>query len=568
MKKSKSLKWYLVLLLSLIFCVVIVLQIINGEFVLKEVIASKTRQIFEEVNYQYTRQLNDRISMSKKIADGIISNEKIKLLLAKQNREGFNYNTTVSQITMEVMKQLNTVSVNYNVVKGVTVHLMDGRTITGYCGYNYEPMHIDQGLGKDLKAEYFDYYWSFSDEDEGLCMLKYVADGSRVVGLLEIEFIDNLFGEILSTTASGLDMIVSIQDAAGLILCSNQWQSGMITQTKDDIVSLIPLNNRKWMLKSILPGDYLRTEFNRAMYMNIWIFAAASLPLFIIIFMIYYSVLNPLQQITNGLRYMQMRQWDFRLPQMTWSEFNLVSASFNEMADKLQEYHEQIKNQEKHFRELEMLSLASKFSPHFIYNTLDMIKWELELANRPEISELIVRFSQLLRYSISAETSAVPVWRDFRFIESYLLINRILSAKKLSFEINSTEDANHCFIPKLLIQPLIENSLKHGFANMSVEGNINIRASIAENILLIVVSDNGCGIDASMIDRLNRLLDQWNDGQKEAMREIGLGLYLVNSLIKHHYGPAYGIQLSTNDDGGLDVSVSLSHFPSIRLLMD
>lgn len=556
MRKLKSLQLLLMSLTILIMMIVVSLEIYLWLSIRDEIITKETYRIFEEVNYQYVRQLDDRLQICKKIADSIKSNEKIKVLLNNVRNEKINFRTASSQITTEVMKQLNTVSVNLNVVKGVCVHTTQDKSITAYMQTGCKPLDIPDGWYKQPKVDYYDYYW-ISQPQDNLYMLTYIMEGTRIVALLEIEFIDTLLSEIVQNTSSGLNMTVKIMEGENVLYYQGE------KETNDAISCSMLLNGGRWSIYSTLSDNYIDRETKRFIWYTFPIVLFALLLLLGVVLIFYRTVINPLKTITGGLQRVQSGCLDVRLPSATWREYEIVNENFNFMVVKLQELLDTIIKQNKKVRELEVLSLSAKFDPHFIYNTLDAIKWELELADRLEMSRLIVNFSTLLRYAVSIDDELPSIRRDFSFIERYIGIKQIQSPQSFEYRIELDDSIADYPIPRLLIQPLVENVIKYGFDGLEYTGMLLVSAVAAERGILITVSDNGQGLDKKQLDYYNWAFKRWEQGGESMVKNGGLGLYLVCGNVKTHYGSAYGLSLAPTPKGGLTVYVYIGCYPAL-----
>lgn len=193
--------------------------------------------------------------------------------------------------------------------------------------------------------------------------------------------------------------------------------------------------------------------------------------------------------------------------------------------------------EEKNKRIAEMNVLQAQIKPHFMYNTLDTIRWMAEDHNEEDIVEIIEAFTNLLRISLSKGKEIISVKEELSHVQSYLVIQKIRYEDKLNYEIQFDEEILNYKLIKLILQPLVENAIYHGIKEKRGNGKILITGKIENNLLCFTVVDNGKGMDKKTLDKINRMLKN-NNGKKN---EIGYGIFNVNERIKIIYGDEYGL---------------------------
>lgn len=226
-------------------------------------------------------------------------------------------------------------------------------------------------------------------------------------------------------------------------------------------------------------------------------------------------------------------------------ELGKLAHSFNRMT---REYRANLERSVEHQRELNetrIRMMQAQLNPHFLYNTLDSMKW-LGVTHRvPQIAELATDLAALLRFSIS-QAEFVTVEQELEFIDRYLEIQYIRFEDRFACEADVEERFQHCELPKLILQPLVENAIIHGVADQT-EGYIKITAWEEAGDLVICVQDNGCGIPAEALEKLK-------SGGEPGKH---LGLYNVNQILGLHYGEHYGVSAVSAPGRGSRVMVRL-----------
>lgn len=215
-------------------------------------------------------------------------------------------------------------------------------------------------------------------------------------------------------------------------------------------------------------------------------------------------------------------------------------------------------------KQAEYLALQNQINPHFLYNTLEGIRSEALLSHNPGIAHMTETLSNFFRYTISNLDTMVTVEDELRNVDNYYQIQkyRFGDRMKLSVEYEDGDEAviNSCRMPKLILQPVVENAIRHGLEPKVENGNIRIRFQLTEKRLLIFISDDGVGMDREQLDKLNGQLR----GTRFEVREPdspktkgGIAMINVNNRIKLIYGDAYGMQFYSTRGCGTDVEITL-----------
>ena len=189
--------------------------------------------------------------------------------------------------------------------------------------------------------------------------------------------------------------------------------------------------------------------------------------------------------------------------------------------------------------------MQAQLNPHFLYNTLDTMKWVAKANHIPEIATLASKLAKILRTSIS-QVQFITLKEEMELVESYAEIQKIRFYGKFCFEYELPEEIKQCRIPKLIVQPIVENAVIHGLADCD-EGHIYVKAMEKDGKLHIEVQDDGCGISREMMEQLNSRDREQLTGH--------LGFYNVDTIIRLHYGDEYGVQVETPERGGTKVTI-------------
>ena len=243
----------------------------------------------------------------------------------------------------------------------------------------------------------------------------------------------------------------------------------------------------------------------------------------------------------------QRGNFALRLPDGREDELGRLNDNFNRMMAGYQENLRRSVQHEKELNDTRLRMLQAQLNPHFLYNTLDSMKWMGITHQAPEVATLAADLASLLRAGISGN-DFVSLEEELELVERYIDIQSIRFEDRFTCEIAVEEKFQRCMVPKLVLQPIVENALLHGVSDME-DGFIKIWTEGDAEVITIFVSDNGRGMPPEFVEAINR-----GDA-----REAGghLGIYNVNSIIKLHFGARYGLSAQSAPGEGMRVGVRL-----------
>ena len=259
------------------------------------------------------------------------------------------------------------------------------------------------------------------------------------------------------------------------------------------------------------------------------------------------SITKPLQKLTEVTGQVAEGNLSVRSDIHTGDEAGVLSDSLNTMIDKINELLEQVTTEQVRLRKAEFELLQSQINPHFLYNTLDAIIWLAEAGEQKKVVSMVRSLSEFFRTSLNRGKDIISVKEELLHVRSYLEIQQVRYQDILNYDIDVPAELGNYLIPKITIQPLVENALYHGIKNKRGSGTIHIRGSRQEDFLVIEIEDDGIGISKER-------LWQVNDGiQKKILTGKDIyGLYNVNERVRLNFGEAYGIDIqSTYGEGTL-----------------
>lgn len=256
-----------------------------------------------------------------------------------------------------------------------------------------------------------------------------------------------------------------------------------------------------------------------------------------------------IEQLIDAFAAARSGNLHYRLEIPETSELSIVGRSFNSMLMSLDDLMKESEQKTRDAVLLEVEQLTSQFDPHFLYNTLSNIRFMIKL--RPQAAaEMTLALSRLLRYSIRHASAAVPLRDDMEYLYDYLAIMQYRFGERFDYSIHMAEESETALVPKLILQPLIENALKYG---MEKQESLRVTVEIAcrAQELVITITDNGPGIGAASLEQIRGTLEG------DVAPSGHSGLYNVHRRIRLLYGEPYGLTVTSWEGEGTQLVMRL-----------
>jgi len=213
----------------------------------------------------------------------------------------------------------------------------------------------------------------------------------------------------------------------------------------------------------------------------------------------------------------------------------------------------QLKAKDEEKRVLELQALQAQINPHFLYNTLASIRFLLEMGMEEKAGESLLALGKLLRRTFSDYRELITVREEMQNLENYLILMSNRYQDTFEWEIQVSDDARECRIPRISVQPLVENSISHGFSGKEDMGHITVNAYAENGELFITVTDDGVGGNAEEIRKL--LMDSLEITRKDQVS--GIGVKNVQERLQLIFGKEYGMAVENVQDGGICVTMRI-----------
>ncbi len=270
-----------------------------------------------------------------------------------------------------------------------------------------------------------------------------------------------------------------------------------------------------------------------------------SLLMLILYIMIGKQIIHPIEHIAHTMDQSTDNQLGSPLTDIRKNEIGKIEQSYNRMISNIQHLLNENELQMQKTYEAELKSLELQINPHFIFNTLDTINWTAVQEGAMDVSEMLTGLASILRYTVYGINQVVPLKSDIDWIHRYLELQKIRFHNKFSYDLFIQDPSiDQLRIHKLLLEPILENSLVHGFDGLNQNCHIEIRYQILHNqYLKITITDNGKGVSEARLQELRTMLSSPNWYRIETARSIGL----MNVMCRMHtYYKGSKIMIASN----------------------
>lgn len=400
-------------------------------------------------------------------------------------------------------------------------------------------------------------------------------DGKKMEGLLLVDMNFSSIDQLCQEASLGKKGYIYLIDSNGNIVYHPQQQlinAGLKHENVEDVVkhvfgSFFDYYNGQKRLITIETVNYCRWRIVGVAYMDemtvlqkdivksaLWVLLIGIISCAAISAFLSAKISQPIKQLEKSMKMVENGRFDVNIDVTGEAEVAQLSRTFNLMVSRIKVLMSQIVREQEAKRISEVNALQAQINPHFLYNTLDSIVWMAENGKAGDVITMVTSLARLFRISISRGRNIITVKEEVEHARNYLTIQKMRYKNKFQFKIDVQNEALDCRTLKLVLQPIIENSIYHGIEYMVDEGFINITAAIEDGKLMYEVRDNGLGMSREVLDGL---LSQKSGNGKPS----GVGIKNVNERIQLYYGKEYGLQIESEEEVGTIVRIWL---PAIK----
>lgn len=315
----------------------------------------------------------------------------------------------------------------------------------------------------------------------------------------------------------------------------------------------LPLNKYDLDVYAVMPQSVLKASqkiLARTLVMSV---TALSVLMIILYTYITKRLTNPLANLMDTIGRIRGGDTNLRVNYQVQDEIGKLGEEFNYMLDSIENLIGQQYQDKLLLNRAQYQALQAQINPHFLYNTLDTMSSIASIQDCDLVSDLCQSLSNMFRYSLDMKYPYATVSREIAHLKNYIFVMNVRMRQEIRYHFDIDDDALMYSVPKISIQPLVENAVNHGLKNKRGEKNIYIKIWQAEGKLYVMVRDDGVGMDA---EKFNRLLKENDTGLVEEGNSIGL--LNINARLKMIYGEEYGLSIESEPGKGSSVYLTVA----------
>ena len=538
----------------------------NSEGIIKEKSTDYSRDILNMIQLR----LNDYISNLTIISQDLLYDSKIYNVLKNENNESdrlstYEYENEINSLLKKVVLSRTEIQSICLVTNNRTYYYADNNSknvsIRKILPYENVLESARSAEGKPV--------WYIDAENRMvksiyLARTVYNRDNYMENGLLVLlvnkEFLDSVYqgltGNLKNIAIVSEDnQQIASRDSDDAYISSDELMASLNDDKGEKIdekaglfVSYVTLKNPHWKVVAYVTLDELYKDAYSLRWNIIMLSVISVLLLSVLSAFIAIDFVNPINRLVKGMKKVQKGDSNVYVQDDRKDELGFLNKTFNEMSGEINHLVNWVYREQLTRKEAELKALQSQINPHFLFNTLEAINWMAHLNNVPEISNTVSDLSDLMEASIGRDDRLITVEEEFTYVDKYISLLKRRFENRLELVRNVREDVVGIKIPRLLIQPLIENAVYHGLEKSRSKGVITLNASKHQGVLTIEVVDNGAGMGSEELERLNERLSMDNNTYFKKLGENkskSIGIENVNRRIKLFYGENYGLKIDS-----------------------
>ncbi|WP_234123476.1 sensor histidine kinase [Clostridium hydrogenum] len=559
-KKRNSLIYQLVLafLISSIIPVTLIMLIFN--FRMKNYIEGNMNQLIKNNVYKTQQYLQLSLNVYENLMYDVCSNDDIIQIVEAMNEQKGDMDVLYSQLRRELNRTVN----NNTCVQGITIITSSGRILyydkLSSSSENSHWIKFNKNFDNSMKntddIQYLPTQFETKIGDEKYYMFHMAH---KIVDYRDIY--RNIGVVIISIDSSVLEQVCTQQyqegsqgDNLGInMICDEEGKivyykdkSKIGKNEKDELtskykVTAIKDNKSGWVIKNLYDEKQYMKGIRQEEETTIILMICIVFILVLLVFKFTDKLTSSIRKVVNAMKTVENGQLKVKIDQdkNMPTEICTIADGFNSMVERVEELMKNVTEATLRQKNAEIKALEAQINPHFLYNTLDTINWKAIENEEFEISNMINSLAKILRYAVLNSNGVVTVKDELEWLKSYIYLQESRLENKFEFFVNISEELQCFETHKLLLQPFIENSIRHGFFEKNKTYILIITCREQEASIEFCIEDNGVGIDKETLYKIN------NNLLKEQYSKDHIGIGNVMARLEMYYGKAAGIHVES-----------------------
>lgn len=535
-----------------------------------------TKEKVKAYNIEIIRQVGEKLDSLVSEME-IAKKQTVEFLITSGVFDNYGYKTP--------MEKIDTIKKTENLLSGLG-HSFTGISYAYLSGYDGQIYSVNPNCDKEKLAneywiksaanqEFWDIiipthnadYYNIFDSKSYMPVVSFVKKitwhgKSNFVSVIQIDLKYSVIKRIIESVDMGINSFMLILDESNkIIYCPDEMSLGKdaknIVYKGTNIADLDnPASNRKdlnvftieyniantdWKLIGVISTDNMFTKLKEITDISLVIILISVAFSFLVSYILSKGITRPITRVIKRMKMVGEGQFDINIPETKNEDLKELSISFSKMVNQIELLMKDMIVKEKEKTRLELEALQTQINPHFLYNTLNTIKW-MAIMEKPyqSLTNAIMCLGKILKYSYEGCDNFIRIRDEVDFLKNYIYIQRVRFGEEIQVKFEIDEMLYDFYILKFTLQPIIENSIIHGLAGKKDKGEIIIRGAAACDKLVLGVEDNGVGTGLSMKEMFT-----------------GLGINNVYTRIILNFGEEYGLNIESSLGIGTKVTITL-----------
>ena len=519
-------------------------------------IREKVANTFTQTVSFTKNEVENNLDQIRQVSDYLFANRTIKKMLDISNKTSYE--------TIKDSEKVYEAFDNFSIAKVF-------RNIKAIRIYNKSSLVFSYGLDltysvfndkKIIESEYFkealqnngDIVWAEADESfdyqgndkDSISLFRVIKDEtySKPIGVVYISLKRDYFTESLITLKNTVGKIYLIDGHNNVM--NSQYENSdnslySLKQNDNGIILQSKIKKTNWSIRGVISQKDLMKDTSAILWAAIATIVASLLLSCILWYLVTSSIINPIKRLTSSCQaIVQSGDLSTRIDVVGEDEVSVLSTNFNVMIDRINLLIQDIIDEQNIVKNAEYRALQAQINPHFLYNTLNSIRWMAIMQNADNIKCATESLARLLKNSTSKTSIFVTIGEEIDNLKDYIYLQKLAYINKFNVEFNVKEEVKSLYCIKFILQPIVENSIFHGIVPKEGIGTIVIHITKKDELIHFSVIDNGIGIQeeniAEVLEEKPNLLP--NHSSK-------IGISNIHQRIKNVYGEKYGLKISS-----------------------
>lgn len=395
----------------------------------------------------------------------------------------------------------------------------------------------------------------------------------EVVGIVKVSMLESNIKDIILKANITSNGIVYIQNSDGKIISNSNQQTfdrfnmDQATRKKlaDNSISWDTMNINKekyivnskgikdtdWSIITVIPYSEILSPSNKIRDLMMKLVIIIGVIAYFVAYINSTSLTKRISLLSRKMQRVQAGELDVSIYSKSRDEIGKLMNSFNYMIEKVNDLLREQYKTGKEIKNAELKALQAQINPHFLYNTLDLINWKAIDNEVPEIAEIAQSLAKFYKLSLSKGKDIISIEDEIKHVTTYVQIQNLRFDNRIKFRVEVNEEIYQYYIMKIILQPIVENSIVHGILENRHrnEGTIILKGIIEDGIIVLTVQDDGVGIPE---EKIKELLLNTSTSEKH-----GYGVRNINDRIQLFYGEKYGLSYSSTLGQGTKVEIRI-----------